>query len=123
MAWLGQDCNPPSCELYPNGVAMSEKSRENQVRRAAKRQGLRLVKSRRRDRWADDYGLHVLVDDCRGNRHPGAQAPLSAVARGEGMSVTEAAETLLIPDTPILAHWSQAWVVGWLGRSRGRCIS
>ena len=57
---------------------MREKSYEKRVRIAAKRQGLRLVKSRRRDRSADDYGLYVLVGDSRGNRLPGAQAPLSA---------------------------------------------
>ena len=70
---------------------MREKSYEKRVRIAAKRQGLRLVKSRRRDRSADDYGLYVLVGDSRGNRLLGAQAPLSAFANGEGMSPTDAA--------------------------------
>ena len=49
---------------------MREKSYEKRVRIAAKRQGLRLVKSRRRDRSADDYGLYVLVGDSRGNGCP-----------------------------------------------------
>ena len=70
---------------------MREKSYEKRVRIAAKRQGLRLVKSRRRDRSADDYGLYVLVGDSRGNRLLGAQAPLSAFAKGDGMSLTDAA--------------------------------
>jgi hypothetical protein len=39
-----------------------EKVRENRLRRMADRQGLRLVKSRRRDPRALDYGTYVLVD-------------------------------------------------------------
>jgi hypothetical protein len=38
-----------------------EKVRENRIRRAAERQGLRLVKSRRRDPRAIDYGRYWLV--------------------------------------------------------------
>ena len=38
------------------------KVRENRLRRAAERQGLRLVKSRRRDPRAFDYGKYMLVD-------------------------------------------------------------
>jgi hypothetical protein len=52
---------------------------------------MRLVKSRRRDRSAADYGLYVLVGDSRGNRLPGAQAPLSAFAKGDEMSLIDAA--------------------------------
>lgn len=40
---------------------MSEKAREVTLRRAAARQGLRLIKSRRRDARALDYGLYWLV--------------------------------------------------------------
>jgi hypothetical protein len=40
-----------------------DKVRENRLRRMAGRQGLRLVKSRRRDPRALDYGKHMLVDD------------------------------------------------------------
>ncbi|UQX13414.1 hypothetical protein [Candidatus Mycobacterium methanotrophicum] len=29
-----------------------------------------------------DYGLYVLVDDCKGNRSPGAQAARSQFAHG-----------------------------------------
>ncbi|MGD2100831.1 MAG: hypothetical protein PVG83_01215 [Acidimicrobiia bacterium] len=39
---------------------MSEKVRENRLRRMAERQGLRLVKSRRRDPRALDYGVFWL---------------------------------------------------------------
>ena len=42
---------------------MSTKVRENRLRRSAARQGLRLVKSRRRDRRALDYGLWQILDD------------------------------------------------------------
>lgn len=39
-----------------------DKIRENRLRRAARRQGLILVKSRRRDERATDYGTYMLVD-------------------------------------------------------------
>ena len=39
-----------------------EKVRENRLRRMAERQGLRLIKSRRRDPRALDYGAYWLVD-------------------------------------------------------------
>jgi hypothetical protein len=38
-----------------------EKVRENRVRRMAKRQGMKLMKSRRRDPLAIDYGGYMLV--------------------------------------------------------------
>jgi hypothetical protein len=40
----------------------SGKVRENRLRRMAKRQGMRLEKSRRRDRRAIDYGTYGLID-------------------------------------------------------------
>lgn len=40
----------------------SQKVTENRLRRAAERQGLRLVKSRRRDPRAIDYGSYMLLD-------------------------------------------------------------
>ena len=43
-------------------MADPEKIRENRLRRAAVRQGLRLVKSRSRDPRALDYGGYMLVD-------------------------------------------------------------
>ena len=46
------------------GMAPStpEKVRENRLRRMASRQGLQLLKSRRRDPRALDYGTYWLVD-------------------------------------------------------------
>lgn len=41
---------------------MTDKVRENRARRAAARQRLQLVKSRRRDPRAWDFGLFMLVD-------------------------------------------------------------
>lgn len=41
----------------------TEKARENRIRAMARRQGLHLVKSRRRDPRALDYGGCMLVDN------------------------------------------------------------
>ena len=41
---------------------MSEKGRENRLRRMAERQGLRLERSRRHDKRAASYGLYALLD-------------------------------------------------------------
>ena len=41
----------------------SEKVRENRVRRMLKRQGYSLMKSRRRDPQALDYGGYMIIDD------------------------------------------------------------
>ena len=38
-----------------------DRVRENRLRRMAARQGLRLLKSRRRDPYASGYGTYVLV--------------------------------------------------------------
>ena len=43
-------------------MSNDEKIRENRLRRAAARQGLSLVKSRRRDPRAVDYGRIMVVD-------------------------------------------------------------
>lgn len=67
----------------------SNKSHEARVRRSAKHRGFLLRKSRTRNPYADDFGLYVIVDDTRGNRLPGAQAPISALARGEGMTLND----------------------------------
>lgn len=40
-----------------------DKVRENRLRRMAERQGLRLVKSRRRDPNALDYGMYALTNE------------------------------------------------------------
>ena len=44
------------------GVEATGRTREDRLRRRAKRQGLRLVKSRRRDPQAADYGRYALID-------------------------------------------------------------
>ena len=78
---------------------MSVKSVENRLRREARRKGLLLRKSRSRTRSTEVYGLYVLVDDCAGNRRPGAQAPYSACLRGDGATLEEInAELDLLPD-------------------------
>lgn len=41
---------------------MSDKARENRLRRKAERQGLTLLKSRRRDPDAIDFGGFMIVD-------------------------------------------------------------
>ena len=46
---------------------MEEKVRENRLRRAAKRQGYALRKSRARDPRAMDYGCYMLTDPYTNN--------------------------------------------------------
>jgi len=74
---------------------MQSAPHEARVRREAKRQGYLLRRSRRRDPQAAGYGLYVLVGDSKGNRLPGAQAAISAFARGEGMSLRDIEAQLL----------------------------
>jgi hypothetical protein len=47
----------------------TEKVREDRLRRAAKRQGLRLIKSRTRDPRALDYGAYWIKDDRKQVAH------------------------------------------------------
>jgi hypothetical protein len=47
--------------IGPGMSDASEKVKENRLRRMAERQGLRLVKSRRRDPHAIDFGKYALV--------------------------------------------------------------
>ncbi len=67
------------------------KVREGLLHRLAKSRGYMLVKSRRRDPRAEDFGLYVLVGDSRGNRvaRYGGQAAVFAFAKGEGMTLDE----------------------------------
>jgi hypothetical protein len=44
-------------------TSTTDKTRETRLRRMAQRQGLTLVKSRRRDPRATDYGTYVLADE------------------------------------------------------------
>lgn len=73
------------------------KTFENRLRRNAKRRGFLLVKSARRDPYALDYGLYVLVPDGggRAGRVRGGNEQVEALfARGEGRTMVEIAETL-----------------------------
>lgn len=74
----------------------ADKVRENRARRAADRQGLMLVKSRRRDPRAEDFGLYVLVNDSAGNHYGrrGGQAAFSAFLDGEGMTLDQVEDEL-----------------------------
>ena len=62
-----------------SGMATStaQKVRENRLRRMAERQGLRLVKSRRRDPRAYDYGGYWLVEMNTNECVGGGQAGMS----------------------------------------------
>lgn len=52
---------------------MEDKIRENRLRRMADRYGMRLVKSRRRDPRAPDYGQYWLIDHEFGGATLGGQ--------------------------------------------------
>ncbi len=68
------------------GMASStqEKVRENRLRRMAARQGLQLVKSRRRDPRALDYGTYWLVDASGVEVASGDADAIEASLTGEG---------------------------------------
>jgi hypothetical protein len=57
-------------------VEGEEKVRENRLRRMAQRQGLALVKSRRRDPRAIDYGAYMLVDPHNSNAVVAGSGPV-----------------------------------------------
>jgi hypothetical protein len=54
--------------MTSNITTQDEKVRENRLRRMAKRQQLNLVKSRRRDPRAFDYGAYYLIGIHGGDR-------------------------------------------------------
>src|SRR5437763_1391872 len=56
-----------------------DRVRENRLRRMAARQGLRLVKSPRRDRYADGYGTYRLESALDGD-HRAGDAPAHTLA-------------------------------------------
>jgi hypothetical protein len=68
----------------------AEKVREDRLRRAAKRQGLRLIKSRTRDPRALDYGGYWLMDDAQQR----AYGPIPS-----GMTLDEVERFLDLPST------------------------
>jgi hypothetical protein len=47
----------------------AEKVREDRLRRMARRQGLRIIKSRTRDHRALDYGAYWIMDDRKQVAH------------------------------------------------------
>jgi hypothetical protein len=60
-------------------AAREDQVRENRLRRMAQRQGLKMVKSRRRDERALDYGGYMLLDvDTGGANVGGVPRPYSA---------------------------------------------
>ncbi|ROQ40958.1 hypothetical protein EDF46_0324 [Frondihabitans sp. PhB188] len=75
---------------------VEDKVLENRLRREAERRGYMLVKSRRRDPKALDYGLYALVVDMAGNRagRYGGQAAISAFENGFGMTLAEVEKEL-----------------------------
>jgi hypothetical protein len=56
-----------------------DKVRENRIRRVAQRRGLKLLKSRRRDTHALDYGLYMLIQPDKNASVTGDFASLDAV--------------------------------------------
>jgi pyridoxine/pyridoxamine 5'-phosphate oxidase len=74
----------------------AEKVREDRLRRAAKRQGLRLIKSRTRDPRARDYGGYWLMDDDQGHAH----GPVP-----QGMTLDEVEEFLNRPRHEQIGWW------------------
>lgn len=69
-----------------------EKVRENRLRRAAARQGYRLVKSRRRDSRAIDYGVYWIA---REEAPGGDWRSRTLVSSEQGMNLDEV-ETFLL---------------------------
>jgi hypothetical protein len=67
-------------------MADADKVRENRARRAAARQGLKLVKSKRRDRRALDYAVWTIVN-----------TQTNAVTAGDRLSIDEVEQFLNRP--------------------------
>jgi hypothetical protein len=76
-------------------VDATEKVREARLRRMAKRQGLQLVKSRRRDPLAVDYGRYVLVDAN------GAPTAADELVSAHAMTMDDVEDLLTSP-----GHWT-----------------
>jgi hypothetical protein len=110
---------------------MDIKNEEQKARRAAQRRGLRLVKSRRRDPRAEDYGTYVFVQDKAGNRNGGGQAAKSAFYRGDGLRLHEVLVALFGHDIDVRVNDYKnvgienyrsllEWHDGWPDPERGR---
>jgi hypothetical protein len=84
----------------------SPKVRENRLRRAADRQGLRLEKSRQRDPRATLYGTYHLVDE-------GTNAlAVWGSQGGYGLSLDEIEDALNTPREPVTMELSRPVEVG-----------
>ncbi|PSL39642.1 hypothetical protein CLV49_3286 [Labedella gwakjiensis] len=110
---------------------MDIKIQEQKARRAAQRQGLRLVKSRRRDPHAEDHGTYVFVEDKAGSRKGGGQAAKSAFDRGGGLRLHEVLVALFGHDIDVrvndyvnvaIENYRSLleWHDGWPDPERGR---
>lgn len=77
-------------------VAATVPATERRLRALAKANGLMLVKSRRRNPDALDFGRYVIVNDSRGNRvgRRGGQAAVSEFYRTGGMTLHEVRDEL-----------------------------
>src|SRR5512133_2922908 len=62
----------------------TDKVRENRLRRMAQRQGLQLVKSKRRDPHALEYGRYMVLDDEKAMVHGGEEVELITGGRPRG---------------------------------------
>lgn len=62
-------------------MTTTDRTREQRLRRMAKRQGFELRRSRRRDPYANDYGVYWLIDPKTSNPQGATLADLDAVER------------------------------------------
>jgi hypothetical protein len=85
-------------EWYRDGG--DPKTRENRARRMATRRGLRLVKSRRRDPRALDYGKYWIVNP---------RAPATA-ALGWAATPTAGPPTMLTPEPGMTLEQVEDWL-------------
>lgn len=81
----------------------AEKVRENALRREAKRRGLLLIKSMRRDPKMFDFGRYVLVPVLPENRVRGGSDEVTEMfKRGEGLTLDKVESLFELPaDMPI----------------------
>jgi len=87
-------------ELF--GLRHEEKARENRLRRTADRQGLKLVKSPRRDPRAIDFGTYWLMSEEDGYLIPSGETPASK--RRIGFTIDEV-ENYLSGDKAMRAQY------------------
>ena len=99
-------------------MVQSELTREKRLRRAAARQGLRLSKSPRRNRRADDYGKYRVEDSAPGGSVVAGGVPypyslnldqvemvLFPARHGHPLNRDEDFENAITPHAPHDGHW------------------